>query len=88
MPNKWKKLAEEAARKTDEQLAQEISSLTRINDKEILEIVEGNRIDKADLAELLNVLKDNTKSNEQKAKAITNISKGLEAIVDIVVRLL
>jgi len=88
MSNKWKKIAEEAGRKTDEQFAQEISSLTRVNDEEILEIIDRNNISKTDLAEVLTILKDATKSNEEKAKAITNIGKGVDAIVDIVIRLL
>lgn len=88
MPNKWEKLANEAGNKTDKKFAEEISSLTRINDKEILEIIKKNNISQTDLAKVLSVLKDTTKSNEQKANAIKNIGKGVDAIIDIVIRLI
>ena len=88
MPNKFEKLAKEAAEMADEDFKAEFSRLTRLNDSEIEKIIDDTGISKEDLAEVLKELKDATASNEAKAKAIQNINNGVSALIGIAKRLI
>ncbi len=72
-----------AGKLTDEKLASEISSLTRLTDKEIKEIAP-KPLDKKKLAQLLAVVKDATITNEEKAQAV----KTIEGLAEIAISLL
>lgn len=82
MPNKWDDIANDAANATDAIFADKITSLTRLNSDDIQKLLDTG-ISKQDLAKVLSVVKDATKNNQDKAKAIQNISKGLDALVAI-----
>ena len=86
MPNKFDKLAEEAARETDEKFADKFSSLTRLNDEELEKIIEETGISKKNLDKVLKEVKNATASNEAKAKAIQNVDKGVAVLVSIAKR--
>jgi hypothetical protein len=86
MPNKFKKLAEEAAQLADEHFANRFSSLTRLNEEDIENIINETGINKEDLAAVLQEVKKSTSGNEAKATAIKNIDKGVSALVSIVKR--
>lgn len=88
MPNKWDELARKATESTNEQFKSEISSLTRLNDNEVEKIIMQTGISKLDLAAVLKEVKDATKSNSDKAKAIKNISKGMDVIVGFLAKLI
>lgn len=88
MPTDWKKLATEAGNATDDHFAGKISSLTRLNDDEIKALIEESGISKKDLVAVLEEIKSTTKSNQQKAKAISSINKGLDLLVSIAGKLL
>lgn len=88
MPNKWDKIADEAAAVTKEKFKSEISSLTRLNDSEVLRIISETGIRKEDLATILKEVKDSAKSNAAKAQAISKINKGVAALVEITGKLL
>jgi hypothetical protein len=49
MPNKFEKLAQEAAEKADEHFANEFSRLTRLSDSDIDAIINESGISKKDL---------------------------------------
>ena len=83
MPNKFDKLAKDAAQQADEEFKEEFSKLTRLNDVEIETIINETGISKQDLAELLRKVKDSTASNEAKAKSIQNINNGVSALIGI-----
>ncbi len=88
MPIDWKKIAEEAANKTDQEFSNQISSLTRLNDDEIISLISDTGINKQDLTEVLKVVHDATKSNQEKAEAISNIGKGIDLLAAIASKLL
>ena len=88
MPNKFDKLAKQAAEMADEEFKIEFSRLTRLNDNEIEKIIDETGISKRDLADVLSKIKDSTASNESKAKAIQNINNGVSALVGIVRKLI
>lgn len=88
MPNKWDKIAEEAAATTKSEFKSEISSLTRLSDADVTRIISETGISKEELAGVLKEVKDPTKSNMAKAQAIGKINKGVAALVSIVKKLL
>jgi hypothetical protein len=87
MPNKFEKLADEAAKMADEEFKSEFSSLTRLNDADTEKIINESGISKQDLAKLLHEVKSATSSNEAKANAIRNINNGVSALISIVKKL-
>lgn len=80
---KWEEIRRKAKEKTDKEFASAASSLTRLTEEEIKEITP-QPLDKEKLAESMSIVKDKTKSNEEKAQAIRNI----EGLTIIAVKLL
>ncbi len=80
---KWEEIRRRAKQKTDEEFASEASSLTRLKDEEIKEITP-QPLEKEKLADLMSIVKDTTKSNQEKAQAIRNI----DGLLNIAVKLL
>ncbi len=56
MPNKWDDIAKQAGDKTDKELADLISGLTRLNNKDIEDLLSTG-ISQQDLAEVLKLSK-------------------------------
>ena len=83
MPTNWDDITNQAANAADAHFASQISSLTRLNDKEIESLIFDTGISKQDLALVLKEVKDATKSNVAKATAMKNIGKGLDVLVSI-----
>jgi len=79
--NDWDEIAERAIRKTDRELAREMTSLTRLNDADIEQLISETGIDAEGLNNMLQILKDATQSNELKAEALRNFGKGIEVLV-------
>jgi hypothetical protein len=71
-----------AANDSDTAFASKMSSLTRLNDAEIQELLNQG-ISKNDLSNLLQELQDASRSNEAKAAAIKNIRGGVETLITI-----
>jgi hypothetical protein len=78
-PKKWQEILNHATEKTDSQFASEISSLSKLTDKQIDEIAPQT-IDKENLEKILRIVRDETKNNNQKAEAIKNIEGAAEII--------
>lgn len=74
-----------AASDSDAAFAGKMSSLTRLNDAEIQELL-AKGISRKDLSHLLQELKDASRSNEAKAEAIKNIRGGVETLISIAAR--
>jgi len=72
----------EAERRTDKFFEEEIAKRTRLTQEEINEIAPTT-VDKNKLGELLKVVEDATKSNEQKAQALRNIAGLAELAVSV-----
>lgn len=70
---RFDEIAEKSAKKTDAQLATEISSLTRLTDDEINKLFP-QQVDKEKLLKLLEIVKESTDENEQIRKLMGNIS--------------
>lgn len=83
----WNKLAEEAADLSKKEYAAKASSLTSLTDSEIIELLEQSSVSKTDMAKILAIVHDATLSNEKKAKAISNISGGLTAVMALLSKL-
>ena len=80
---KWKEIRKKAKDKTDIEFASEASSLTRFTDEEIKAIAPSIE-DREKLAQLMEIVSDATKSNQEKAKAIKNIAGLAEIAIQIV----
>jgi hypothetical protein len=80
---KLRELIKKAAQKTSQEFSSEISSLTRLNDEEIDELV-ADGISEKDLAAVIDEVVIAAGSNAQKAENIKNINNGVAALVGIV----
>ncbi|MFV2014963.1 MAG: hypothetical protein ACC656_06025 [Candidatus Heimdallarchaeota archaeon] len=72
-----------AAEQTEQKLGNQISSLTRMTENEIQELLSIG-ITKKDLARVIKECKDATKSNQNKNEAISKINGGINAIIQLV----
>ncbi len=79
----WEKIAKEAGTAADDHFKNQISSLTSFNDNEIEILITETGISKTDLASVFKEVADATKSNNAKATAISNITKGVDLLVSI-----
>lgn len=83
----WKKLAAKAKKQTVQELSKKISSLTRLNDEELIDIINESKIDKDKFVEVLEIVKDITLDNKQKAEALSKIDKGVGVLVRLIEKL-
>lgn len=79
----WSRIIDEADELTKKEFANRISSLTSLTDKELVDLIDSSSISHDDLARILGVLHDATLSNDQKAKAISDIDGGLSVIISL-----
>ena len=82
---KWKEILENAKKKTDSEFASEASSLIHLTDEEIKEITP-EPLNKEKFAELMTIVTDATKSNEEKAAAIRSIDGLAEIAVSLLLK--
>jgi hypothetical protein len=83
----WEEIRKRAKKQTDDAFASKVSGMTRLTDDEIKEITPS-ALDKERFATLLGIVADATKSNDEKAEAIRNISGLAEIVVPLLVKLL
>ncbi|MBP7346305.1 MAG: hypothetical protein KA952_07205 [Sediminibacterium sp.] len=88
MNNQWQKKAKQAQKETDAELANQINQLTHIDAKELQALLDENSMNTADFNALIKLIKDQTKSNNDKIKALSNIQNGLELLVGLVGKLI
>jgi copper homeostasis protein CutC len=69
---------------TDNKFKNKMASLTKLTNSEIDKLMETSGIKKENFAAVIKEITDATKSNDDKVKAIGNISKGLSLLVGIV----
>ena len=86
--NKWKKRAAQAQKETDAELAQEIGELSSFNPPGLNELLAEYNLDKKEFSQLIKIVKDHTKSNNDKVKAIGNIQNGAEILIGLLGKLL
>jgi hypothetical protein len=80
---KWKALRKKAREKTDRQFASEASGLTRLTDEEIRAIAPAVE-DREKLAQLMEIVKDATRTNQEKARALKDINGLAEMAIQVV----
>lgn len=88
MNNQWQKKAKQAQKETDAQLANQINQLTHIDAKELQALLDENSMNTADFNALIKLIKDQTKSNNDKIKALSNIQNGLEILIGLAGKLI
>lgn len=76
----WGKIAKETGQAVDDHSKSPMDLLTTLGSADLDKLILETGISHQDLTAVLNVVKDATKSNEQKAQAIANISKGVDVI--------
>ena len=80
-------LLNQAAKKTDDELANELSSLTTLNNKEIISLLNEG-VKQKEILQLMKVLSDATKSNRDKAEAINKIEGASLVVVQLLKRVI
>lgn len=88
MNNQWQKKARQAQKETDAELANQITELSGFDAKDIQALLAENGMNTADFNQLIKLIKDQTKSNNDKIKALSNIQNGLELLVGLVGKLI
>ncbi len=87
MSDYWDNIIDDAANDAMETFSEKLSSHTKLTVKEIEELVPGE-VDKAKLAELMKVVDDASKSNQEKAEAIRNTAGYAEIAANLLVKLI
>lgn len=88
MNNQWQKKAKQAQKETDAEMANQIVQLSSIKQKDIDQLLAENKMDSAEFDQLIRLIKDQTKSNNDKIKALSNMRNGLELLVGLAVKLI
>ena len=88
MENKWQKRAAKAQQETDAELSKEMNALSSFNPPGLNELLAEYNMDNKDFTQLMKIVKDHTKSNNDKAKAIANIRNGAEIVLGLLGKLL
>ena len=83
MPNPFKKKAREASEKTNEELIDEITKLTRLK-KDDLNKLFPSRASKQKLLDLLDIVNDSTNANRNFVRLTSNIKALSGTIVKLV----
>lgn len=79
----WDAIAIKSQKATDEHFGNQISSLTKLTNDQVVDLISNSGISKQDLVEVLRIVDDATNSNEAKAKAISEINKGVDVLVAV-----
>ena len=80
--SEWKEIMDKAKDETRKELTEEIRDLSILSENDI-EIVASTDLDKSYLRDLLNVMNDNTITNEQRLDFMTSFS-GSYLIVNLI----
>lgn len=88
MNNHWQKKAKQAQKVVDASKADQIMQLSAIDTSSINALLSENSMNKADFDQLIRLIKDQTKSNNDKIKALSNMQNGLELLVGLVGKLI
>ena len=87
MSDYWDNIIDDAASDAMETFSEKLSSHTKLTVKEIEALVPAD-VDKAKLAELMKVVDDASKSNQEKAEAIRNTAGFAEIAANLLVKLI
>jgi hypothetical protein len=88
MTNQWQKKAKQAQKKVDATMAEQIIKLSSIDASSINDLLVEHSMNKEDFNQLIKLIKDQTKSNNDKIKALSNMQNGLALLVGLVGKLI
>lgn len=88
MPTNWQKKAAKAKRDTDAVFADQIQQLSGLSAPDLTAILEANAMRQPEFEQLIQIIKDNTKQNNDKIKAIQQMENGVGVIIGILGKLL
>ena len=83
----WQALRNKARRIAIDEYSTEASNIIRLTKEEVTSIIEEAAVDKVKLSELISVVNDASKTNNQKADAIKNIAGLAEVAVSLIKKL-
>lgn len=83
----WQRLRSNSKEMANAEYAAEASNIIRLTKDEITAIVNEAAVDKDKLSELIAVVNDTTKDNNEKAKAIKNITGLAEIAASLIGKL-
>jgi len=88
MNNQWQKRAKQAQKSVDAAKSDQILQLSSIDTNTINALLTENSMNKVEFNQLITLIKDQTKSNNDKIKALSNMQNGLELLVGLVGKLI
>ncbi|MDO6676660.1 hypothetical protein Q4517_14010 [Tenacibaculum sp. 1_MG-2023] len=80
----WNNIAKEAASQTDAEFNKQLASLTNLKLSEVDAFIKESKITNANAIKTLKLIDDATISNNEKAKAISNIENGFGFVISLV----
>ena len=80
----FKAIASQAASQTDAEFNTQLASLTKLKTKEIEQFISSSKITNANALKTLDVIKDATLANNEKASKIGNVKNGIEFLIQLV----
>ena len=83
----WQALRNRARGIAIDEYSTEASNIIRLTKEEVTSIIEEAAVDKEKLSELISVVNDASKTNNQKADAIKNIAGLAEVAVSLIKKL-
>lgn len=86
--DEWKALRGKANQLATEQYASEASDIAKLTKKQVQDIISESGVDKQKIADLVLVVNDSTKTNNQKAAAIKNVTGLAEVAASLIGKLL
>lgn len=88
MPTNWQKKAAKAKRDTDAVFSEQMQQLSGLSAPDLAAILKDNTMNQAEFNQVLQIVKDQTKQNNDKIKAIQNIENGVGVLIGLVGKLL
>jgi len=83
----WEDLAEKASSETQTDLKKQLEALAKINLSEVEDFLKQSLISRENASKVLKEIEDATKSNSEKALAISTVNKGVAFLVSLVAKL-
>ena len=84
----WNTIAQQAASQTDAEFNQQLASLTNLKVSEVDALIKESKITNANAVKTLKLIDDATASNNEKAKALSNIENGFGFVISLVSKLI
>ncbi|TDQ29745.1 hypothetical protein [Tenacibaculum caenipelagi] len=83
----WNNIAQQATSQTDNEFNQQLANLTNLKVSEVDALIKESKITNANAVKTLKLIDDATASNNEKAKALSNIENGIGFVISLVSKL-